>query len=88
MQRIFITIIFSFFIGIPMWIRAISFKHWQPFVRMVIIAILCLFSIGFCIYLVVNTSEELSAFAVWLRNIVLMVYLIAVIVSTFFSWPR
>jgi len=78
----------SFFIGIPIWIRAISYRHWHPFVKMIIIASMCVFSIGFCIYLLMNTTETLSNFTVWFRNIVLVVYLIAVVISTYFSWPR
>ncbi len=88
MKRILLTILIPFFIGIPIWIRAISFKHWQLCVRRIAIATLCLIGIGFCIYLVVNTSEKLSTFTVWFQNIVLVVYLLALVISTYFSWPR
>lgn len=88
MNRIVTTLFMVFFMGIPIWIRVISFKQWRPFVRMIVIAAMCLFSIGFCIYFLVNTPETLSNFTVWFRNIVLVVYLLAVAISTYFSWPR
>lgn len=88
MKRSLLSIIVFFFIGIPIWIRAISFKRWQPFVRMVVIAVLCLFSIGFYIYLVINTLDKLTNFSVWFTYIVLVGHLIAVIISAYFSWPR
>jgi hypothetical protein len=88
MKRYIVILLFSIIIAMPVWIRAVSLRPWQPLTKMVLITAMVLFSTGFSIYVFLKPYVNPSVFTVWVGNIALALYFVVVMVSAYFSWPR
>jgi hypothetical protein len=76
---------FTIILSTPVWIHAVSAKAWKSLTKKITISIMVLFFASFSLYgLLRPVTGSLS----WIGQVAIVLYLIAVVVTAYFSWPR
>ncbi len=84
-QRLLLVFLLANILSIPVWIRAVAIRSWQPLTKKISIVVMVAISAGFSVYAFLQPSVPSSL--AWLGPVAVALYFIATMVSAYFSWP-
>jgi hypothetical protein len=88
MSGLLLVTLFSIILLSPIWIRMVSTRAWQSTTKNIAIVVLVMISAGTTIYGFLRPQTNPSSWSIAGGKAILIVYLVAVLLSAYFNWPR